>query len=198
MSPDPPPTRLLASRAAGAARALNAAGHIVAAVEATSAGLVAACLQAVPRASRYWQGGVTIYSAKAATALLPLETRRALGKPEDNYSSPEAYVKSKEAFTSVLAQHFRAEMAVDWVVAESGATSADSLPRRLRSGGAFTVVAAAGPNGFRASRVIRPPASNSREENMFYFAEAALQLLEESVMLWQGEHHHGQVWSSKL
>ena len=191
MLPVPPPS-LLAARGAGAARALRVVGHSVAAVEATSAGLVAACLQAVPRASRFWQGGVTIYSAKAAAALLPLETRRALGKPADNYRSPEAYVASKETFTAVLAQHFRAEMGVDWVVAESGATSAASLPVKLRSGGAFTVVAVAGPRGFRASRVVRPPASNSREGNMFHFADAALELLEESVELWQGEHGEGR------
>ncbi|CAK0825127.1 unnamed protein product [Prorocentrum cordatum] len=76
--------------------ALRAAGQTVAAAEATSAGLVAACLQAVRGASAFWQGGVVIYSPRAAAALLPREVLVRLGSRRSNYSSPESYVRSKE------------------------------------------------------------------------------------------------------
>mmetsp|Transcript_10493 Transcript_10493/g.29164 ORF Transcript_10493/g.29164 Transcript_10493/m.29164 type:complete len:191 (-) Transcript_10493:75-647(-) len=171
--------RSLAELANEAGEALKASGQTLAAVEATTAGLIAACLQAQPQASRYWQGGVSIYSAKAVAALVPREVRIHLGDVKVNYSSGANYVRSKEVFTSVLARYYRDQFGVDWVVAESGAADARGLPSRIRDSGAFTVATVVGPGGLEESRIYRAPAQQSREENMWAFAAFALGLLAE-------------------
>jgi len=161
--------------------ALKAAGVTCGALEASSAGLISACLQSVPRASKYWSGSVTIYSAKAAKAFVPIELRKKLGDPRQNYSSGSKYIESKKIFTKVLGEYFRSKMNVDWFVAESGAAEASGLGPRLREAGAFTVVTVLGPNGFEATKVIRGGAKDSRVENMWKYTEGALKLLASSV-----------------
>eukprot|EP00927_Polykrikos_kofoidii_P063868 TRINITY_DN58770_c0_g1_i1.p1 TRINITY_DN58770_c0_g1~~TRINITY_DN58770_c0_g1_i1.p1 ORF type:complete len:191 (+),score=35.17 TRINITY_DN58770_c0_g1_i1:48-620(+) len=171
----------LAAIANGSVETLKTSGQTLACIEASSGGLISASLQAVPRASRFWQGSVNIYSAKAAAALLPREVREQLGSRRTHYSSAENYVRSKEVFTSVLAKHYRSVLGVDWVVAESGAADAQGLSTQLRAAGAFSVATVVGPDGIEASRLYRAPMNHSREENMWAFAAAALQLLEEVV-----------------
>lgn len=171
----------LAALASGPAELLKLSGESLAAVEATSAGLISASLQSVPRASRFWQGGVNIYSAKAFQALLPRELFSQLGDVKTNYSSAANYIRSKEVFTSVLAKHFRKQFQVDWVVAESGAAEGSALPRRLRDAGAFSAVTIAGPDGLEVSRIYKAVPEASREENMWAFAGFALNLLEECI-----------------
>ena len=61
----------------------------VAVVEGTSAGLVNAALQGVPRASTFLAGALTIYSARAAKELVPIEVLRKLGRPKDNYADAQ-------------------------------------------------------------------------------------------------------------
>ena len=161
--------------------ALKLAGVTCGALEATSAGLISACLQSVPRASKFWAGSVTIYSAKAGKAFVPLELRRELGKPKDNYSSASNYIESKKVFTKVLGQHFKTKMNVDWFVSESGAAEASSLFPVLKAAGAFSVVTVLGPNNFCVQKVIRGGAKDSRVENMWLYTKGALKLLEESV-----------------
>ena len=161
--------------------ALKLAGVTCGALEATSAGLISACLQSVPRASKFWAGSVTIYSAKAGKAFVPLELRRKLGNPKDNYSSAFNYIESKKVFTKVLGQHFKTKMNVDWFVSESGAAEASSLFPVLKAAGAFSVVTVLGPNNFCVQKVIRGGAKDSRVENMWLYTKGALKLLEESV-----------------
>lgn len=172
-----------ARRHAGqAATALREAGQTVASVEATSGGFLSAALQSVPRASRFFTGGVCIYSAVASKALLPRDVRKQLGTPEHNYASGSNYVESKKTFTLALARHYHQKFGVDWVVAESGAAEAKGLPRRLQEAGAFTVVSVVGPDGFEASRTVKAQnAEDSRVDNMWRFAGEALALLDDSV-----------------
>jgi nicotinamide mononucleotide (NMN) deamidase PncC len=58
----------LAALATGPAAALTTAGEMVATVEGTSGGLISAALQSVPRASRFWTGG--LYSFRAVVLVV--------------------------------------------------------------------------------------------------------------------------------
>lgn len=147
-------------------------------VESTAGGLITASLLSVPRASRYFGGSMTIYSASCAKALLPVEVLKQLGRPEDNYASPDAYKRSKEVFTLVLARHARDMFGTTWAVAEAGATLASTLPKRLRSCGAFSCVSVVGPG---VERTCFLEGTAHREENMWLFARQALHLLEAAV-----------------
>jgi NADPH2:quinone reductase len=166
---------------------LKRAGVTVAALEATTAGLISSCLQSVPGASKYWQGATLIYSQQAATALVPKNLLRLLGKPSHNYSSGPNYMRSKEIFTTVLGEYFRRKMSVDWFLSESGATDVSTLPKSLKDNGAFTVVTILGPNGISVTKTIKGKHGASRVENMWTFTRAALNLLKETVERAQSE-----------
>jgi nicotinamide-nucleotide amidase len=176
----------------GAARALVSANATVATVEATSGGLISASLQAIPGSSRFFLGGVIIYSAPAAKALLPAALLFQLGTPQQNYSSGSNYLTSKRVFTTLLAQHWRERMGADWAVAESGAADASASGRMAQvlreEAGAFTVVAVAGPGGVVRSLTQRAAAGASREDNMRAFAKAGLDLLQACVERWSKAH----------
>ncbi|CAE8614671.1 unnamed protein product [Polarella glacialis] len=173
-----PPAGFLSSAAAGPAAGLLSRQESLAVVESSSGGLLAAMLTSVPGASRFLSGSLTVYSANAAKALLPKDLLHQLGRPEQNYASPEAYRSSKETFTLFLARHARERFGATWAVAEAGAAEAESLPKRLRPGGAFSVVAVVGP-GIERVRLVEGGAS--REANMWAFALAGLELLGECL-----------------
>ncbi|CAE8607486.1 unnamed protein product [Polarella glacialis] len=168
-----PPAGFLSSAAAGPAAGLLSRQESLAVVESSS-GL----RTSVPGASRFLSGSLTVYSANAAKALLPKDLLHQLGRPEQNYASPEAYRSSKETFTLFLARHARERFGATWAVAEAGAAEAESLPKRLRPGGAFSVVAVVGP-GIERVRLVEGGAS--REANMWAFALAGLELLGECL-----------------
>eukprot|EP01062_Namystynia_karyoxenos_P084195 TRINITY_DN9853_c0_g1_i1.p1 TRINITY_DN9853_c0_g1~~TRINITY_DN9853_c0_g1_i1.p1 ORF type:complete len:273 (+),score=78.82 TRINITY_DN9853_c0_g1_i1:74-820(+) len=171
----------LSSIASEAATELRARRQTVAVAEATTGGLIHAALLACHGAGAFSAGGVTIYSQKAAKGLLPLGVLRELGRPQDNYRSPESYVRSKEVFVGALARHYRTHLGADWAVAESGAADASRLPGSLRAvGNGFTAIAVAGPGGYLRVAVVRST-HNHRERNMWEWAAAALRLLKECV-----------------
>ena len=166
--------------AAAAAARLRERGERVATVEGTSGGLVAAALQAVPRASSFFLGGIVVYSRHAARALLPPPLMRRLGRAKDNYADAPAYRASKRVFAVELARWARESMGADWGVAESGATDVSTLPPRLRGAGAFSCVAVVGPGGFELVEFV-DVAGKSRKASMLAFAAHALTLLERAV-----------------
>ena len=156
-----------------------------AALEATTGGLISASLQATPKASQFYRGGVSIYSRKAAKALVPLTLLKQLGSPKQHYANPANYIQSKIKFTQLLGAYFRTQMQVDFLVAESGAADPQSLPPQLQATGAFSVVTIVGPNNKMTTKTIYGAPTNSRVENMWWFTRQALNLLQETIL----EHH---------
>jgi len=177
-----PLTNTINELGAPAGEALKAAGETCGSLESTSAGLISACLQSVPHASRFWQGGVVIYSRKSGKAFLPIDIRKKLGSPEHNYASPVNYIESKKIFTKLCGHHFKKKMDVDWFVSESGAADAAGLPGKLRASGAFTVITILGPNDFEMTQVLHGSSTASRVENMWFYCKEALKLLEGAVL----------------
>jgi len=168
----------LAVAAQRAADLLRAQKGTIAVLDATTGGLIQAMLQAVPRSSRFFLGGMTIYSRQAALQL-PRELREKLGTPQENYASPPAYWVSKQVFTDELSSYISSQFSSTWSVAESGAVDPAGLPEQLRGAGAFTSVTVRGP-GVHVSRLYRVEGC-TREEAMVRFAIAALALLAEAL-----------------
>ena len=102
---------------------LLAQGETVAVAEATSGGLVSAALQGVPRASRFYQASITIYSAVAGRELLPKAVRDKVFVRD--YSDPaftaDEYKQSKITYVLEMAKHVQARFDATYGVAESGA-----------------------------------------------------------------------------
>ena len=101
------------------------------------------------RASRFYNGSITVYSRLAGQELLPKEVRRQVFVKD--YSDPqfnsESYRQSKIKFVVTMAKHVQSRFKATYGIAESGATEASGLGKKLRPAGAFTavaVVAAAG------------------------------------------------------
>lgn len=169
----PGPLAPLASRAAAA---LRAAKQSVAVFESTSAGLVQAALQACPGASSYTTCGAVTYGPKKAGAVLGSFDVSA-PRPPDGPS----YKESKKAWTSSLARVKRDEVGATWCVTESGACGPTFNFPDISCG--FTAVFVSGP----IERGVFVESTHAdREQNMWAFAKAALDLLAECV-----EEHAG-------
>eukprot|EP01065_Artemidia_motanka_P015547 TRINITY_DN19315_c0_g1_i2.p1 TRINITY_DN19315_c0_g1~~TRINITY_DN19315_c0_g1_i2.p1 ORF type:complete len:260 (+),score=63.53 TRINITY_DN19315_c0_g1_i2:50-781(+) len=171
---------VLSALAARAAAALRKKRQTVVVVEATTGGLIHAALLACPGAGLFSAGGLSIYSQPAARALIPIGVQRKLGRPADNYSSPESYLRSKEVFVTTLADHFRSHFGASWCLVESGAADARRLPDRLQGvGSGFTALAVAGP-GVKRHTLVRSK-HNDREKNVWEWTQTALTFLAEAV-----------------
>lgn len=166
------------------ARALRSRAQTVAVVEATTGGLVSASLLGSSGASKYFVGSMVVYSNQGAKAQLPLEVRKQLGSPQQNYSSHANYKHSKVVFTQVLAQHVRELMGADWGLAESGAVEAQTLPAHLRGAVGkelFTTVSIAGPGGLLQTKTFDASGALGRRELMAHFTSQALEFLAETI-----------------
>eukprot|EP00444_Apocalathium_aciculiferum_P024943 CAMPEP_0183440790 /NCGR_PEP_ID=MMETSP0370-20130417/82735_1 /TAXON_ID=268820 /ORGANISM="Peridinium aciculiferum, Strain PAER-2" /LENGTH=190 /DNA_ID=CAMNT_0025629779 /DNA_START=12 /DNA_END=581 /DNA_ORIENTATION=+ len=176
------PTAALDAAAERAGALLSGRGDTVAVVESTSAGLVNAALQGVPKASSYLVGALTVYSLTAANGVLPREVLEQLGRPRDNYASASAYRESKRTFCLALAWHARERFGATWAVAESGAAEVEGLPAQLKAAGVFTALAVVGPQGFEhcvfLDLSVAAGVAPSRREAMQAFALGALEVLE--------------------
>lgn len=102
----------LAELAVHIGEVLLAQHETVACCEATTGGLISASLQGVPRASRFYQASIIVYSYAAAHELIPKALRKKVFVP--NYADPnfgvEQYRQSKVTFALEMAEvraHFK-------------------------------------------------------------------------------------------
>ncbi len=148
-----------------AAELLKARGHTVAVAESSTAGLISAALLAVPGASSYYRGGSVIYTLEARKHLLGI--RRA---------DVEGLEPLTEAMVSRFAQVARAQLQATWAVAELGVAG----PTGARYGHppGISVLAVDGPVCVSCTLQTH---SDNREENMWAFTRAALELLEDAL-----------------
>ena len=150
-------------KAAAVAARLQARGESVAVAESSAGGLISAALLAVPGASAYFKGGVTVYTGASKTLFLGLGPERM------------AQVRAAtEAHALDLAQAARAALGADWGVGETGA--AGPTGNRYGDPPGHSCIGVAGP--VQGSCVCATGQSH-RGDNMRAFALEALDLLHE-------------------
>jgi nicotinamide-nucleotide amidase len=147
------------------AASLKARRETIAIAESSTGGLLSAALLAVPGASAYFLGGAVAYTRQAKKLLLGISD-----------AELDQFRSATEPHALLMARHARAQFAVTWGLAETGATG----PSGNRYGDApgHTCLAIAGAV---ERAVTLETGSADRVANMRAFAAAALDLLAESL-----------------
>ena len=139
--------------------------HTVAVAESSAGGLISASLLAVPGASAYFLGGSVIYTRVAQRALL--------GVADEAMAGLRA---STEEYALLNARTVRESLGTTWGLSETGASGPTG--NRYGDAAGHACIAVAGPIG---ASVTMETGANDREQNMWTFARAALDLLERCV-----------------
>ena len=147
------------------ARQLITHGHSVSVAESSTGGLIAANLLSVAGASNYFRGGSVIYTRESRYAFLDLDLVKLKGlKP------------LTEPMVAEFADAARLNLHATWGIADLGAAGPRGTPYGHAPG--TSVIVISGP--INATVTVEPP-SDSREDNMVRFAEAALSPLNETL-----------------
>ena len=155
----------LSSMAASVGALLKQYNQTVAVSESACGGLISATLVAIPGASAYYVGGAVIYTHMSQRGLLHV--------PEQAMAGIRA---SSEPYASLNARTIRDSLETTWALSETGATGPTGNSYGDDAGHAC--IAVAGP----VERVITLETGDAdREANMWAFAHAALELLEQCV-----------------
>lgn len=145
---------------------LIARGETVGVSESSSGGLISAALLAVPGASRYYRGGGVIYAANAFRGLMGL-------KREDI----EGMRSSSEPYARFMAGTIRTKLRTSWGLCETGASGPSGNGYGDAAGHTCVAVATIRDGApFELSKTLETGKSD-RLENMWLFAEEALELL---------------------
>src|SRR5437764_9700641 len=155
----------LTTMAASLGTLLKERKETIAVAESSAGGLISAALLAVPGASAYFLGGGVIYTQAARRALLRV--------PDESVRGIRA---STEAYALLKARAIRDLLGTTWGLAETGASGPTG--NRYGDAAGHTCVAVAGPVERSLTLETRHA---DREENMWEFARAALELLEPSL-----------------
>ncbi len=150
----------LSKMAAPVGELLKQRGETVAISESAAGGLIAASLLSVPGASAYFLGGASIYTQTARRGLL-------------RFNDAKAQMRgSTEDYATLCASTVRDLLEADWAIGESGA--AGPTGNRYGDPAGHVALAVVGP--VTATRIVRT-GNDDREDNMWTFARAALDLL---------------------
>ncbi|MCZ6532406.1 MAG: CinA family protein [SAR324 cluster bacterium] len=144
---------------------LKARGETVAVAESSTGGLVCAALLSVPGASVYFQGGGVVYTLASREGLMRIES----GEMEGIRSSSEPYAL-------LLARTARERMGATWGVGETGA--AGPTGNRYGDAPGHTCIAVVGP---QEKVITLETGRDDREENMWVFTRAVIDLLAECL-----------------
>lgn len=155
----------LISLAEKIAAGLIARGETVGIAESSTGGLISAALLAVPGASAYYRGGGVIYTPRARAALVNITKGEMAGMRA-----------SSEPYAALLAARARDLLGATWGLSETGATGPTGNSYGDAAG--HSCMGVSGP----VSRTITLETGRSnRQENMFSFAQRALELMLESI-----------------
>ena len=143
---------------------LKERGQTVAVSESAAGGLVSAALLSVPGASGYYLGGASVYTQTARRGLLRFNDARAQIRG------------STEEYATLTATTIRDLLEADWGIGESGAAGPSG--NRYGDPAGHVALAVVGPG--RATRMVQT-GNDDREANMWAFAQAALDLLYDTV-----------------
>ncbi len=138
--------------------------HTVSVAESSAGGLVSAALLSIPGASAYFSGGGVIYTRDARRELLNL--------PEEVVTMRA----STEEYAMIVARAVRGKIGTTWGLSETGASGPSG--NRYGDDAGHVCVAVSGP----VEKTLTLETGNeSREENMWAFANTALGLLEAAI-----------------
>ena len=144
---------------------LKRTGQTLAVSESAGGGLISATLVAVPGASAYYVGGVVVYTRIAQRGLLQVPDQ-----------AMEGIRASSEPYAILNARTVRESLGTTWALSETGASGPTG--NRYGDSAGHSCIAVSGP----VERAITVETGDSdREANMWKFAAAALELLEECV-----------------
>ena len=152
----------LSSLAASVGALLKQHDQTIAVTESSCGGLISASLVAVPGASAYYVGGGVIYTRDAQRGLLRV--------PDNTMAGMRA---STEPYAVLNARTVRESLGTTWALSETGASGPTGNSYGDSAGHACFAVA--GP--VERSITLETGAAD-REANMWTFARAALELLE--------------------
>ncbi len=155
----------LSTLAESAADILKQRGDTIAVSESSCAGLLSAALVAIPGASAYYVGGAIIYTRVAQAGLLRV--------PDE---AMEGHRASTEYYATLNARTMRDILGTTWVLSETGASGPTG--NRYGDDAGHACIAVSGP----IERAITiETGENNREGNMWAFAKAAFDLLEQCL-----------------
>ena len=155
----------LSSMAASVGALLKEREHSVAVSESSCGGLISASLVAVPGASAYYVGGAVVYTRAGQRGLLQV--------PDDAMSGIRA---SSEPYALLNARTVRESLGTTWALSETGASGPTG--NRYGDSAGHACIAVSGPVEKAITVETR---HGDREINMWSFARAALDLLEQCV-----------------
>jgi len=133
--------------------------------ESSAGGLISASLVSIPGASAYYVGGAVIYTHTARQGLLMI--------PEDAMAGIRA---SSEPYALLNARTVRDSLGTTWGLSETGASGPTG--NRYGDAAGHACIAVAGPI---ERSITLETGESDREANMWTFAKAALELLEQCV-----------------
>jgi PncC family amidohydrolase len=155
----------LLPRAEKIAVLLKSRNETIAVAESSAGGLISAALLAVPGASAYFVGGGVVYTRKALLAFTQTDAAALRGQ-----------TPGTEASALLRARIFREHLSTTWCISEAG--TAGPAGSRYGYSPGHSCVAVSGP--VDAARTVNTD-SPERVRNMYAFAAAALELLEETL-----------------
>ena len=161
----------IGSIAVSVGQLLKQKGHTVAVAESSCGGLISASLVAVPGASAYYLGGVTVYTRLAQKELLRVPEKAMDGKRA-----------STEEYALINASQLRLKFGTTWGLAETGASGPTGNRYGDASGHACFAIVGPIERSFTLETAV-----SDRVANMWTFTYAALDLLEKTVLESQGE-----------
>ena len=154
----------LISMAEPVGQLLKDRGQTVAVSESAAGGLISAALLSVSGASAYYRGGASVYTQAARRSLL-------------RFNDAKAEMRgSTEEYATLTATTIRDLLDTDWAIGESGA--AGPTGNRYGDPAGHVALAVVGPAS--ATRIVQT-GNDDREDNMWSFAKAALDLLHETI-----------------
>ena len=155
----------LSSMAASVGALLKESDQTLAVSESSCGGLLSACLVAIPGASAYYRGGAVVYTRFAQRGLLQV--------PDSAMTGIRA---SSEPYALLNARTVRESLDTTWALSETGASGPTGNSYGDSAGHAC--IAVTGP----IERAITMETRDAnREANMWVFAKAAFDLLEQCV-----------------
>ena len=155
----------LSSMAASVGALLKESDQTLAVSESSCGGLLSACLVVIPGASAYYRGGAVVYTRFAPRGLLQV--------PDSAMTGIRA---SSEPYALLNARTVRESLDTTWALSETGASGPTGNSYGDSAGHACFAVT--GP----VERAITMETGDAnREANMWVFAKAAFDLLEQCV-----------------
>ena len=145
---------------------LQTRGEKVAIWESSAGGLISAALPAVPGASRFYRGAGIIYTPAAFKGLMGM-------RKEDL----QGHRSSTEPYALIMAGTIRKRMRAEWGLCETGASGPTGNGYGDEAG--HVCVGVVGMES-EAARTLETGLSD-RKENMYLFAEFALQVLADQL-----------------